>query len=148
VRREVERAVHKQLIMLPFRIEEVLPSKSLEYFLSAQHWMDAFPAPREPYYGRLCSYVKAQLAVPAAVSSANALPGSALPISTHHFDDATLLRIERRLAEYIGPLAKHLVKRAALEAGSLEDLVARLASELDRDADRHHFTKGWKAIHD
>lgn len=43
VRREVERAVHKQVEILPFRIEGVLPSKSLEFFLSSQHWMDAFP---------------------------------------------------------------------------------------------------------
>jgi hypothetical protein len=49
VRREVERAVHKQVSILPFRIENVLPSKSLEYFLSAQHWLDAFPPPREPH---------------------------------------------------------------------------------------------------
>ena len=46
VRREVERAVHKQLSILPFRIEDVPPSKSLEYFLSTQHWMDAFPPPQ------------------------------------------------------------------------------------------------------
>src|SRR6202171_1620573 len=61
VRREVERAVHKQLSVLPFRIENVLPSKSLEFFLSAQHWMDAFPPPREPHYARLCTYLKTQL---------------------------------------------------------------------------------------
>src|SRR5271168_3728848 len=66
VRREVERAVHKELIILPFRIEDVLPSKSLEFFLSAQHWMDAFPPPREPHYARLCTYLKANLAAEAA----------------------------------------------------------------------------------
>jgi hypothetical protein len=38
VRREVERAVHKGVSLLPVRIEDVLPSKSLEYFLSTQHW--------------------------------------------------------------------------------------------------------------
>src|SRR5471030_1611630 len=58
VRREVERAVHKQLSILPFRIEDVLPSKSLEFFLSTQHWLDAFPPPREPHYARLCAYLK------------------------------------------------------------------------------------------
>ena len=62
VRREVERAVHKQVSILPFRIENVLPSKSLEYFLSAQHWMDAFPPPREVHYARLCAHLKNQLA--------------------------------------------------------------------------------------
>src|ERR1700692_1313363 len=61
VRREVERAVHKQLRILTFRIENVPPSKSLEFFLSAQHWMDAFPPPLEPHYARLCTYLKTQL---------------------------------------------------------------------------------------
>jgi hypothetical protein len=60
VRREVERAVHKQLNILPFRIEDVLPSKSLEFFLSTQHWMDAFPPPREAHYARLCTYLQSQ----------------------------------------------------------------------------------------
>ena len=53
VRREVERAVHKQLSILPFRIENVLPSKSLEFFLSTQHWMDAYTPPRDAHYARL-----------------------------------------------------------------------------------------------
>ncbi len=47
VRREVERAVHKDLRILPFRLEDVLPSHSLEYFLSTQHWLDGFPGPRD-----------------------------------------------------------------------------------------------------
>ena len=60
VRREVERAVHKNVSILPFRIESVVPSKSLEYFLSSQHWMDAFPPPREAHYARLCAYLRRQ----------------------------------------------------------------------------------------
>src|SRR5271156_1385604 len=68
VRREVERAVHKQVSILPFRIENVLPSKSLEYFWSAEFGMDAFPPPREPHYARLCAYLKGH-ASPAAASS-------------------------------------------------------------------------------
>ncbi|MGB9331106.1 MAG: toll/interleukin-1 receptor domain-containing protein, partial [Steroidobacteraceae bacterium] len=55
VRREVERAVHKQLPVLPFRLEDIVPSKSLEYFLSSQHWLDGCPPPREPHYERLCA---------------------------------------------------------------------------------------------
>src|SRR5258708_8049296 len=62
VRREVERAIHTQLSVLPFRIEDVLPSKSLEFFLSAQHWMDAFPPPRDPHYPPLCPPLKPQSA--------------------------------------------------------------------------------------
>src|ERR1700733_16271968 len=61
VRREVERAVHKQVPVLPFRIEDVVPSKSLEYFLSSQHWLDGFAPPREAQYERVCSHVAARL---------------------------------------------------------------------------------------
>src|SRR3984885_10874210 len=57
VRREVERAVHRDVAVLPVRIEDVLPSQSLEYFLSSQHWLDAFPPPMEPHFARLGTYL-------------------------------------------------------------------------------------------
>lgn len=41
VLREVERAVNKNVIIIPFRIENVLPTKSMEYFLYSTHWLDA-----------------------------------------------------------------------------------------------------------
>jgi hypothetical protein len=140
VRREVERAVHKQLSVLPFRIENVLPSKSLEFFLSAQHWMDAFPPPREPHYAQLCTYLKTQLT---ADPSPQGLPPIATlaGVSTHAFDAAELQHIERQLAGYIGPLAKHLVKTAASRAAGVDDLVARLAMELDSESERRTFTQ-------
>jgi hypothetical protein len=135
VRREVERAVHRELSILPFRIEDVLPSKSLEYFLSAQHWMDAFPPPREPHYARLCAYLKAQLA------GSPPAPVNRVATVVRLFDAGELQRIERHLAGYIGPLARHLVKAAALHAGSVDDLVARLATELDTETERYEFTR-------
>ncbi len=139
VRREVERAVHKQLSILPFRIEDVLPSKSLEFFLSTQHWMDAFPPPRDAHYARLCNYLKAQLKSepgqgPSAVSNS---AGS----SAQSFDPAQLQHIERQLAGYIGPLAKHLVKAAASHAAGVDDLIGRLSLELESDAERREFTQ-------
>ena len=135
VRREVERAVHRELSILPFRIEDVLPSKSLEYFLSAQHWMDAFPPPREPHYARLCAYLKGLFA------DSPSAPVNRVASVVRLFDAAELQRIERHLAGYIGPLARHLVKTAALQAGSVDDLVARLATELDTETERYEFTR-------
>jgi hypothetical protein len=41
--REVERAVSKNIPVVPFRIANVPLSKALEYFLSTAHWLDAFP---------------------------------------------------------------------------------------------------------
>jgi TIR domain len=140
VRREVERAVHKQLSILTFRIENVPPSKSLEFFLSAQHWMDAFPPPREPHYARLCAYIKAQLSSEPVQRPAAANTAAAIPV-VHHFDADQLRYIERCLAGYIGPLAKHLVKSAAGRAAGIEDLIARLAAELETESDRYEFSR-------
>ncbi len=87
VRREVERAVHKQRPILPVRIEEVLPAASLEYFLSTQQWLDAFPPPREPHFARLCSHLKSLLslegttATAAVIAAASASPGAPRPAS-------------------------------------------------------------------
>jgi hypothetical protein len=146
VRREVERAVHKGVNILPFRIEDVLPSKSLEFFLSAQHWMDAFPPPREQYYERLCHYLKTQLSS-LAISAPSPPPApSPAPAGAHAFDSAELLHIEAQLAGYIGPLAKHLVKRAALRATGVEDLITRLVTELDAESDRSAFVQRCKMM--
>jgi hypothetical protein len=47
IRREVERAVNRSIIIIPVRLEDVMPARSLEFFLSTSHWMDAFPPPFE-----------------------------------------------------------------------------------------------------
>ena len=149
VRREVERAVHKNVSILPFRIANVVPSKSLEYFLSSQHWMDAFPPPREPHYARLCAYLKHQLskADSSAIGAADIASTRPAPILADAvpLDSAELLRVERLLAGYIGPIARHLVKAAAPRSSSLEALVAELAKELETETDRHQFTQRWRS---
>ncbi len=47
IRREVERAVHNNVIILPFRIEELPLNPSLELFLGAAHWLDVADMPRD-----------------------------------------------------------------------------------------------------
>jgi WD40 repeat protein len=57
VRREVERAVSKGKIIVPFRIEDVLPSDAMEYALSNTHWLDALTPPMEHYLLQLCDTI-------------------------------------------------------------------------------------------
>jgi TIR domain len=147
VRREVERAVHKELSILPFRIENVLPSKSLEFFLSTQHWLDAFPPPREPHYARLCAYLGTQLGAQTQAGTAPAPASRSVPVDTANtgtrpqlIDASELQHIERQLAGYIGPMARFLVKATAPRAAGVDDLVVRLASELETDSERREFT--------
>jgi hypothetical protein len=149
VRREVERAVYKNVCVLPFRIESVVPSKSLEYFLSSQHWMDAFPPPREAHYARLCAHLKNQLARAESGHGAAADITSTRPApilaSAPPLDSAELVRIERLLAGYIGPIARHLVKAAVSRVSNPDELVAHLANELETETDRHEFTRRWRS---
>jgi hypothetical protein len=50
------------------------------------------------------------------------------------------------LAGYIGPLAKHLVKTAASRAAGVDDLIGRLATELDTESERREFTQRCRIV--
>ncbi len=57
VRREVERAVSKEKIIVPFRIEDILPSDAMEFALSNTHWLDALNPPLENKLNELCETI-------------------------------------------------------------------------------------------
>lgn len=61
IKREIERAVNVGIPVLPFRIEDVLPSKTLEYFISTQHWLDALTPPLEQHLQYLANTMRAML---------------------------------------------------------------------------------------
>jgi hypothetical protein len=146
VRREVERAVHKKLPVVAFRLDDVMPERSLEYFLSSQHWLDAFPAARASYDEALVLALRRALeprdpsasGVHAALGTAFAsTPRVAAPV----FSAAQLRELESRLARHLGPIAKLLVARAAARATGLDDLRRLLAAELESDHQRSEFLK-------
>jgi len=63
VRWEVKAAEDRGVRVLPFRIADVVPSKTFEYcFLRSQPWVDAFPPPLAPHYARLCTFLSTILA--------------------------------------------------------------------------------------
>jgi hypothetical protein len=62
VLRELERAVHAGVPILPFRIEDAAPSDAVEYLLSATHWLDALTPPLERHIERLGDSLDALLA--------------------------------------------------------------------------------------
>jgi hypothetical protein len=73
IHREIERVVSKGIPIVPVRIEAVAPTKSMEYFLGAIHWLDALTPPLEGHLQKLAETVKAILQVDAAAHSANNL---------------------------------------------------------------------------
>ncbi|MFZ1101029.1 MAG: toll/interleukin-1 receptor domain-containing protein [Steroidobacteraceae bacterium] len=151
VRREVERAVHRQVAVLPFRVEDVEPARSLEYFLSSQHWLDAFPPPLEPHYRRLYEHLSSMLAEPRAVgeetptATAQPRPAPREPVRAT-LDPAQVRSIEAKLADFMGPVAKLLVKRAEASAASLEALVAKLGAEIESETDRRKFLSACRKV--
>jgi hypothetical protein len=58
IKREVERAAHRGIPIIPLRIEDVNPTKSLEYFISSAHWLDAFSPPLQQHLNYLSDVIQ------------------------------------------------------------------------------------------
>jgi hypothetical protein len=143
VRREVERAVNKGLHVLPFRIENVPLSKSLEYFISTQHWLDAIDGEIDFHLGQLHECIALLLErgaaqeqqtprLPTRAAVAPAAPEQAVA-------PQLLAKLESLLAQVIGPIAKHLVRRSATGAVSAQALITALSLEIDDPHERTLF---------
>ena len=83
VKREVERAVSKGKPVFTLRIEDVLPSRSLELFVSSTEWIDAWEPPIAPVLDRLVASIRSAAAshpLPTAGPATPALAsGGAVP---------------------------------------------------------------------
>jgi hypothetical protein len=53
VKKELERALHYKLTILPFKTDNTTPTKSLELYLSTIHWLDATKGKAENYFDEL-----------------------------------------------------------------------------------------------
>ncbi len=153
VLREVERATHKHVPVLPFRVQDVLPTASLEYFLSTRHWFDALPAPSPSHYVRLSRHISALLSgsvtIRTALASRTDLSTAATTTSQRalvpNFEQGELAPIQRALAYHVGPIARHLVQRAALKAADRDELTRLLAEEISPTSARQQFIDACKA---
>jgi len=65
VAREVELASRGRKTIVGLRVEDVLPSAGLGYFLSSTQWLDVFPPPVRPHLDRLVKVVTSLLGVEA-----------------------------------------------------------------------------------
>ena len=61
---EVQRAFKNNRIIIPFRIENIEPSKALEYFIGNAHWLDAITPPLEQKINELVKVVNINLNIP------------------------------------------------------------------------------------
>lgn len=61
IQREVELAVSRGIPILPVRLERVSPTRSLGFFISTQHWLDAFSPPLQRHLTYLAQIVRSLL---------------------------------------------------------------------------------------
>lgn len=145
VRREVERAINRDIPVIPFRIEKVLPVKSLEYFLSTQHWFDAFDGRMDAHVARLCALVHAvsqRRDAPTDHTATDLTASFAAPPrvpETAQFRDDDLAFVTRELARHIGPIARFLVQRASTSSATPTALIDTLAAECTDAKERTAF---------
>jgi hypothetical protein len=96
VRREVERAVNKGVYIIPFRVHDIPPTRSLEYFISTSQWMDAFSPPLERHLDNLAKTVKAVLKSPPLPGATGpAQSESESPMTTPQLSHASLSAVPR-----------------------------------------------------
>ncbi len=79
--REVERAVHMKIPIVPLRIEDVLPEGALEFHLSTVHWLDAFTPPVETHLQQLVATLSEILPHEAQPPAGSAPAASSPPLS-------------------------------------------------------------------
>jgi biotin transporter BioY len=96
IKREVERAVNRGLSVIPFRIEDVPMSTTLEYFMSMPHWLDALTPPLQNHLDRLAETTRLILERSGAILAAP--PGG----HTSARPPAPPLTTSRQIAQGIG----------------------------------------------
>jgi len=117
IHREIERAVSKGVTIVPVRIDDVVPTKSMEYFLGAIHWLDALTPPIEKHLQQLAETVKAILKVD----------------------------VSSRDASVDGNLQKTSAQIAGRDADrpTLRSRTARMSAGADRFVSKNPVQKGW-----
>jgi hypothetical protein len=143
-RRRLDRpVVAVRLDLLAYRIDDVVPSKSLEYLISTRHWLDGTLPDHNVQIARLSADVREflnrrgqhapalQRAPEPQKESTRVSLGQAYLV-----EEGIYKKVEAELARHIGPIARHLTKAAAAKAVNFEGFVSRLAAELDSDAER------------
>jgi eukaryotic-like serine/threonine-protein kinase len=89
-------------------------------------------------FGSAAEMADALRALPQVVQPGKAEP-TVVPRTQSRFDQAALSTVERKLAQHVGPIARHFVQTAARQAHSLEELHELVARRIDRPELRTRF---------
>ena len=126
--REVGRAASNGTPIIPLRIDDVVPSKAMDYFISSHQWLDAQKGPLKKHFQRLADTVQQILArkrVPQAVTEIT----EAEERARKEAEKAAKEREKRETRE-----AKEKAKREAEEARKAREAEKRLPVFVERPA--------------
>jgi hypothetical protein len=90
VRREVQRAFDRDVPVVPFRVENVMPEKSLAYYMGPVHWLDALTPPLEEHLQKLLARVKALVEAKPATGVGGETPLPAHAVAAIVADETTV----------------------------------------------------------
>jgi serine/threonine-protein kinase len=113
-----------------------------ERYQSASEFLGALENLRVSRTAELATTMQKTLVLPVAPSpqasatSPTIAPGSG---STKNYDTAVLDEISAQLAQYIGPIARVIVKRASSSSNNLRELCDKVAQEIDSESYRKNF---------
>jgi hypothetical protein len=77
VTRELGHAVNAGISILPFRIEDITPSPTVEFYISGAHWLDAMTPPLREHLSRLAETTRLLIGFDADLPGAPVLPSVA-----------------------------------------------------------------------
>lgn len=58
VRREIELAVSRGLTIMPLRLEQIEPTRSMAYYMAGVHWIDALTPPLDAHFKKMVEWIK------------------------------------------------------------------------------------------
>jgi len=58
---EVNEAFNKGIVIIPFRIQDVQPTRAMQYYIGRTHWLDALSQPLEQHIAKLAATITAVL---------------------------------------------------------------------------------------
>ncbi|HTJ57173.1 MAG TPA: toll/interleukin-1 receptor domain-containing protein [Devosiaceae bacterium] len=150
VHKEVSLASFYKSHVIPVRIVDIAPKGALAYELATRQWVDAFSV----WDGALEHLVAAArrasgMSEPVATAavqpasqpapSREEVPVAAAPMTSPIFSRDELESTRAALAVYLGPIADVLVRKAANEARSVNDLHKRLAMHIPKPDEQAAF---------
>jgi hypothetical protein len=80
VKRELQHGFDSGVVVIPFRVENIMPNKSLDYYLGSVHWLDALSTPLEKHLQTLAAKTKGLLQTPPDGSNQTTAPPSEPPL--------------------------------------------------------------------